>query len=246
MFWKQTRRAGYILGAIVLLWPVVASAQSSSSTNYRVDQTFFGTGGELDASSASYRAKQTAGELGVGRTSSASYLAQAGFNTTDDPFIELSVTQDNIDLGVLDTAAASTATGTFQVRAWQAGGYSVVTASDPPSNPSGGHQLTPLSSPTASSPGTEQFGMNLVANTSPATFGAAEQQVPDATFSFGAAATGYDTANQFKYQKGNVIAGSTVNTSVTIYTISYIYNISTATPSGQYTFRHDIVAIGMY
>lgn len=241
----------FLLAALALLFlPVPAFAQSSSSPNYRVDQTFFGSGGELNACSGSYCSKQTAGELTVGNVCSTSYCAQAGFNTTDDPFIEFVVTGSNIDLGNLDTAAVKYATGTFNVRAWNSGGYVVRSESNPPTNPSGGHQITPLASPTASAPGTEQFGINVVKNTgfcgSGCDLGADPSQVPDSTFSFGQAATGYNTANQFKYVKGDIIALSTKSTSITAYTVSYIFNITTATPSGQYTFIHTLVATGTY
>lgn len=228
-----------------------SGAQSCSST-YRVDQTFFGSGGELNACSTGgtgYCSKQTAGELGIGNTCSAGgtgYCAYAGFNTTDDPYLEFVVTGNNIDLGYLDTGSTKTANGTFAVRAWQAGGYVVTTEADPPTNASGGHQITPLASQTASATNNEQFGINLVANTAPTTFGAVPAQSPDNTFSFGQVATGYDTANLYKYVKGDPIALSTKSTSITVYTISYIFNINNVTPSGQYTFRHILVATGTY
>jgi hypothetical protein len=244
---KQTVHSLVVLCAVVLLLPGAALADSSSSANYRVDQTFFGSGGELNACSGQYCAKQTAGELGVGKTCSAGYCAQAGFNTTDDPFLEFVVTGANIDLGYLDTGSAKTANGTFVVRAWQAGGYVVRTEAEPPTNTSNPtKQINPLAAPTASSPGTEQFGINLVANTSPTTFGANPAQVPDSTFAFGQAATGYDTADVFKYVKGDTVAESTESTSITNYTVSYIFNISNDTESGGFTFRHVLVATGTY
>lgn len=232
--------------ALLVFVPLKVSAQSSSSPNYRVDQTIFGTGGELDAQSATYRARQTAGELTIGQTDSSQYRAFAGFNTTDEPFIEFVVTAQNIDLGYLDTAAVSTANGVFYVRAWQASGYAVRTESDPPANTVNNSQtISPLNSPTASTPGTEQFGINLVDNTSP-NIGQDLQQSPDATFSFGQVQSGYNTVNQFKHVKGDIIAKSTQSTSVTIYTISYIFNISNVTESGEYRFNHVLVATGVY
>lgn len=240
------------LSIILAYSPVAVLAQSSSSTNYRVDQTIFGTGGDLDATSPNYRSRITIGELTIGNTASPNYQAYAGFNTTDEPYLEMVVTSANIDLGYLDTAATKTASATFYVRAWQAGNYSVRTVSDPPTNSSGGHQIAPLAAQTASVAGTEQFGINLVANTTggpcnaPANFGANPQQVPDNTFSFGVAATGYDTCGLFKYVKNDIVAQSTKSTSVTIYTLSYIFNIDNATPAGQYTFRHNLVATGTY
>jgi len=239
----QTLRVISIVLATLLLLPINVLAQSSSSTNYRVDQTFFGSGGELDASSTNYRARQSAGELTVGNTASTNYQAFAGFNTTDEPYLEFFVTASNIDLGYLDTATTSTATGTFSVRAWQSSGYIITTQSDPPSN--GNHTLTNLTSPTASATNTEQFGINLVDNSSP-DVGSNLQQMPDGTFSFGQVESGYDTANLFKYVKGDTVARSTKSSSITQYTVSYIFNINNFTPAGEYTFRHTLVATATY
>lgn len=221
-------------------------ADTSASTNYRVEQTFFGSGGELEASSTNFKAKQTLGEVGAGNTVGTAYQAYAGFNTTDEPFLEFFVTASSVNLGYLDTASASTTTGEFYVRAWQAEGYVVRTEATPPKNIHGTYTLAPLTSGGTSSPGTEQFGINLVANTSPATFGANPVQVPDNTFSFGEVATGYSTANTYRYNKGDIIAKSLKSTSVTIYTISYLYNISSTTPAGEYQFNHDLVATATY
>lgn len=224
--------------------PTRLYAQTYSSPSYKVDQTFVGAGGELDSSSANYSARSAVGELGVGGYESASYFAQAGFNTTDLPFIEFVVTADTIDLGLLDTATTATANGTFQVRAWQSGGYAVTTAADPPKN--AGYTMATPAVPTASVVGTEQFGMNLVANTSPVSFGAAPQQLPDSTFSFGQVTANYGTANLYKYTKGDTIAYSVQSTSITVYTLSYIFNISPVTAGGEYNFNHVIVATGTY
>ncbi len=241
----------FLLAALVLLLvPAPVFAQTSSSTNYSVNETFFGTGGELNACSGSYCSKQAAGELSVGNICSTSYCAQAGFNTTDEPFIEFVVTGNNIDLGYLDDAQVKTATGTFNVRAWNAGGYVVTTTSDAPRNTASGHYLTGIASPTASTVGTEQFGINVVRNANfcgaSCDLGADPAQVPNSTFSFGAAATGYNTGNQFKYVKNDIIALSTKSSSITAYTVSYIFNISGGTPSGQYNFVHSLVATGTY
>lgn len=245
---KNRQKSLLVFVAIVIaaISPAKVLAQTSSSPNYRVDQTIFGSGGELDASSSSYRSRQTAGELTIGQTESLNYRAFAGYNTTDEPYIEFVVTADDIDLGYLDTTQASTATGTFYVRAWQASGYSVVTASDPPTNTgANAQQLNALATPTASSPGTEQFGINLKDNATP-DVGSEPLQSPDSSFSFGVPATGYDTPDSFKYVKGDVIAASGESSSVTIYTISYLFNIDNATPSGQYVFNHVLVATGTY
>jgi hypothetical protein len=229
---------------LMLLMPITAYADTSSSTNYRVDQTFFGSGGELNACSTIYCSKQSVGELAVGNTASTNYGAYAGFNTTDDPYIEFVTTGGSIDLGILSTANATVTSAPFYVRAWQASGYVVQTQSNPPS--SNGYMLNALASQTASSAGSEQFGINLVANTGPYVIGADPQQVPDPSFSSGIAETGYNTPNVYKYVKGDVIASSPKSTSVTIYTVSYLFNITATTPAGLYTFVHNMVATGTY
>lgn len=230
-----------VLTIITIATPAVF-AETASSPNYMVNETFFGSGGELESCSGDYCSKQSAGELTVGNTSSGSYQAWAGFNTTDEPFLEFVVTGNNIDLGYLDTATATTTTGSFYVRAWQADGYVVRTASEPPTNYNN-QQITPLSSASASSPGTEQFGINLVDNSTP-DVGTDPQQY--FAFSYGVASSGYNTPDLFKYVNGDTVAASTESSGITAYTVSYLYNISNATPSGEYIFNHVLVATGTY
>lgn len=240
------RLPGLVAVFIVALCPMV-SAQQSSSTNYSVNEVYFGTGGELNACSTSYCSKQSAGETAVGNAASNAFSAQAGFNTDRTPYLAFSVTGGTTDLGVLSIGNAATATGTFAVKTYLAGGYVVQTVSDPPTNTLPNKpMLHPLSSPTASSPGTEQFGINLVANTSPTNFGAAPIQVPDGTFSYGTVASGYNTANLFKYIKGDTIAQSSRSTGETDYTVSYLFNISNVTAAGEYQLHHEMVATSTY
>jgi len=236
-----------ILTAAVFVYCPFANAQQSSSSHYSVDEVFFGTGGELNACSTNYCSKQSAGETAAGRSSSTNYTAQTGFNTDRAPFISFNVTGGSTDLGVLSTGSTATATATFSVKTYLAGGYVVQTASDPPTNTlPNSPTLANLTTPTAPAAGTEQFGMNLVANTSPTTFGSNPIQVPDSTFSFGSAAAGYNTANLFKYVKNDTVAASTKSSGETDYTISYIFNISNITAAGEYQFHHVLVATSTF
>jgi hypothetical protein len=218
--------------------------QSPSSTNYRVDQVYFGNGGALNNCSTSYCAKESSGELTVGNPQSTNYQAEAGFNVDREPYVQFIVNSVSRDLGVLTPGTEATTTGTFSVKTYLAGGYVVQTVSDPPKN--GARFLNALASPTAPSTTTEQFGINLVANTSPTSFGAAPVQVPGSTFSFGAAATGYNTANLYKYVKNDTIASSQSSSGETDYTISYLLGINGATPGGQYTMNDVLVATSTF
>ncbi len=236
-----------------------AYAQQSSSPNYTVNEVFFGSGGELDASSTNYRSKQSAGELAVGAIRSTLYSAQAGFNTDRTPYIAMATITTHVDVGVLDAGRPNVGESQFWVKAYLADGYVVQSYGGPPSN--GGHTLATAATPFASVPGTEQFGFNLAANntlagamtgtplTSVSSFGGSPQQFPDYTpdpFGFGEVDPDYQTANSFRYVDGDVVAFSPRSSSDTLYTISYLFNASPTTPAGVYTMNHVLVSTATY
>lgn len=256
--WKKTAQNLIISLLLALAMPSVAFAvcsagQQSCTSTYAVGEAFFGSGGELNSCGTTYCAKQSAGELGVGKTSSTNYTAQAGFNTDRQPYLEFVVNTSSINLGVVTPGTAKTGTATFSVKTYLASGYVVRNASTPPTYSS--YTISAPSSPTAFNSTTEMFGINLVANNScsgspgngiPTNLGLDPVQVPSSTYSFGAAATGYDTACQFKYADGDVIASSTKSSGETDFTISYLLNIKGTTPAGTYRMNHVIVATSTF
>lgn len=230
----------------------------SSSTNYQVEEAFFGTGGEVDLNSANYQAQGSAGSLGVGAQSGNNYDAEAGFLTPEEPFLEMVVSDVTVELGDLtdDTtsfgaAQAGACNCSFYVRTYLSSEYSVVTMSNPPTNENG-TSLTAksiLGAPSTDE-NVEEFGINLVDNSSP-DIGANPSNDPDSTFADGKAETGYATPNQFKYGVGDIIARSPAtlgNQAVgkTNYTISYIAKASRISEAGLYSMDHDIVVIATY
>jgi hypothetical protein len=243
--WKQTIKIALLMALSLLTVPTIVFAAQSASSNYQVNEVFFGSGGELNACSTSFCSKQSAGESAAGNTKSANFQAQGGFNTDRQPYLEFSVAQTNLDLGSLSDASTKTATANFTIKAYLSHGFSIVNASDPPSN--NGYIMQAISSvPTASSAGTEQFGINLVSNTSPISFGADRIYRPDSTFSTGLVAPDYSNHNMFVYRKDDVVAYSNSSSSNTDYTISYIFNISKVTPGGTYELHHVLVATATY
>lgn len=222
-------------------------ALAGSSTNYRIDESYFGPGGVLDSGSTNYQfqsGQQSLGNTGVGEGSSNNFQTQAGATTTNDPRLSCVINTSSINFGGLSTSVATTATATFSVLNYTSYGYVVSIIGNPPSN--GSHTLANMNSTAASSAGTEQFGINLVANTSPATFGADPVQIPDNTFSFGSAASNYNSANNFRYNSGDTIAQATKSSGQTNYTISYIVNAATTTPGGSYSGNQALVCTGTY
>ena len=261
---------------LVLAMPAIVSAacsnpnQQSCSGSYGVSETFFGTGGTLcdptnpstSFQSSNYCAKTSVGELGVGNSLGTLYQAQAGFNTNREPSLAVLVNDSRCpdydavngatrDLGVLDSASTKTTSVNFSAMSYLASGYVVQTSGQPPTY-TGGHTFA---TPTyfTSATNTEQFGINLVHNTSPAV-GNDASQLPDATFGFGAASAGggagtstdYAVQNRFNYNNNDVIASSSKSSGVTCYDISYVFNIKNTTPAGTYTFNQSIVVTSTF
>lgn len=253
-----------VLGLLMAVAPVsvVASAcnpeAQSCSSQWQVTESFFGSGGQLSACGVQYCAKQSAGELAVGKVCDAAdnKCLQAGFNTDRTPYLEFIIGTPSVNVGVLTPGQTHVGTATFQVKSYLANSYQVTTSSPGPRN--GSYTMASPSTPTANAVGTEQFGMNVVANTCPVTapssgdgsctgvFGANPSQQPDSTFSFGYAAPGYDTANMYQYVNNSVIARSDSSSGTTSYTISYLFNISSVTPGGTYTMTQSLVATSTF
>jgi hypothetical protein len=241
------RRKITAVALIALLIPVGASAQTPSSTNYQVPEASFNTGSSIDSTSTSYSARLSAGDLAVGFGSSTNYNAIPGFINPSEEFLELVVQTSNVDLGILDTTSTGTGAANFYVRSYINGEYVVQTAA-PSLTSESGQVIDPLTPAAVPTQGQEQFGINLVENTTLA-IGLDPSPDPDTNFANGIAATDYDTDGTFKYTQGDVIARSSPTGLAwgrTYFTISYIANVNSITPAGLYTIDHDIVLLSTY
>ena len=229
---------------IIFIPNVIAHAQTSSSSSYKTNEYYFGNGGEVDLNSASYKARGAAGGLGVGDGTSANYIGQSGFVTAQEEYLEFVVNTATVDLGDLTTASAGTGNATFYVRAYTSSGYYVQTLTGTPAY--GSNSLTAMTSTAVSAPGTKQFGINLVGNTSPVTFGANPAPQPNSGYAYGTAAAGYGTTNQYRYNAGETIATAPKGIGQTNYTISYIANISPISVAGNYTVNQILLVVAAY
>lgn len=241
---KQTAKLVLAVIAFIAMSTSLVSAQSSSP-NYKVDETQFGSGGGVNDCSTSYCANTSVGGVGVGTTSSTNYSAAAGFIKPEEEFLEFVVSTSSVDLGTLSTGSTSTGQASFYVRAYLNSSYTVVTRGNPPTN--SGHALVAKSTQALPVIGTEEFGINVVANTQPTTFGANPAPQPNSTFANGQAAPGYELTNQFKYAVGDTVARTTTTSQGrTDYTMSYIADVSTITPGGKYVMNQDLIVVATY
>lgn len=220
------------------------AAETSKSDNYQTTDTQFGPISGTQNCSTAYCAQASIGDMSAGGSKSVTgSSAKFGSVTDANPLLEVIVDPGTSELGTLTTERTATKTMTVRIRSYLSDGYMLQIIGDPPKY--GGHKLATPSTPVASAPGTEQFAINAVANTTP-NVGAGPVQVPSSEFSFGVVNDGYKTPNLFKYTSGDVVAHSTTESGQTDYTISMIINISNATPAGHFSGDFSAVVIPQY
>lgn len=244
--WFRVTSALILSAAFAVLCSVsvfAAVEPESSSTNYQVYNTVFGAGGEVEACSDNYCSRQSVGNTAVGDTESANYKARAGSVYSEDALLEVMIDGEIANLGIVSVDATATAASEVSVRSYLSSGYVIQLVGGAPKISA--HTITNLATPAAAQPGVEQFGINVVANTSPLV-GANPSQFPDSTFAYGEADPDYDTPNLFAFNEGDIIAGSNVSSGQTNYTVSFIMNVSPNTPAGLYTSTMYAIVVPTY
>ncbi len=229
--WRPWRYAKLLLLTVlfVIAGAGTAFAQTSTSNNYQLTETQFGA--TQESCSGQYCAQATIGDISNGNAMTSSSATFEDI-VDNEPLLDVIIGSSASNLGVLSTETTATKTTTVQVRTYLTGGYTLQIIGGAPKF--GEHVLKTPTTPTASKPGTEQFALNAVANTTP-NVGANPVQVPDGQGAFGVVEDDYFTPNRFKYVSEEVVARGVTDSGRTDYTISMIINISSATPAGHYT-----------
>jgi len=219
----------------------VVYADSLQSQNFILNEPVIGVGDINQSTSANFQAVNSTGDIAIGNSSSSSYQVNAGSKTSPDPVLSFSIISSSGDFGSFSPTTSATATTSFSVSNYTSYGYVAQIFGSAPTF--GGHTISAM--PTQDSPqtGHEQFGINLVTNTSPVTVGA---NINNGQFGFGTIDANYGTPNKYRYANGDPIASAPKSSGLTIYTISYLVNVSSITPSGKYTGNQTIIVTGTY
>ena len=147
--------------------------------------------------------------------------------------------------GVLSAQSISTATSTFSVRCWVCSGYAVTYSGSTPTN--GTYYLNPFLGTytyySSSQPSTSEFGINLAVNS---TAGIGTAPTSPTLPSTGTINSNYNISDTFLYNPGDEISYSNSSTSITTFTISYLFRIRPQTPPGIYNFSLALIATGTY
>lgn len=238
LFWRISLLAGALS---IIYFTAPALADSLKSSHYEFTEQSLGSSGLYGSQSANYQSEQALGILGLNTSASTNIQVQAGNITTGDPALAFIVNGTGVNFGDFSATTTSTTTATFQVLDYTSYGYIVQIYGNPPSH--NGHTIAAMATAGGPVPGTEQFGINVVANTSPVSLGANPN---NGQFGFGQAATGYDSTNNYKYVDGDIIAQGPKSSGTTVYTISYIVNVNELTPGGAYTGAQTLICTGAY
>lgn len=218
--------------ALAIIFPAATLAMSSSG-NYQVVETKFGSDSATESCSGQYCSRAFIGDIS-GNQEGQTLKSTASFTNIEkeeNPLLEVIVDNGKSDLGYLSKQKPATKTMVVRVQNHLNDGYMVKILGEPPVHEN--HTLKTPSKPTKSTPGKEQFGINVVENAEPSV-GADPIIKPSGDSNLEAVQPGYNTPDLFQYQSDALLARSTVQ-GRTDYTISMIFNISDATPPGRYS-----------
>jgi len=143
------------------------------------------------------------------------------------------------DMGTLGPQSTLTAQSQMAVGTNASGGFTI-TANGPPMA-AGTHVVDSPLTPTASEQGTNQFGINLVANTAPAIGNDPEGASTNAVVS-----PGYGVPNEYKFSSGDVVAYAPNVSLIKKFTVSYIVNSSKDLGPGVYSTTITYIGSGRF
>jgi len=149
-----------------------------------------------------------------------------------------SASGSQINFGVFSKVQANYGTSQFLVATNAQNGYNITITGA--TLTSGNNIIPALSSLGASTPGTDQFGINLVANSDPAIGSNIAGDGP------GFIASNYSSPNNFMFSSGDTIASSTIPSDYNRYTISYLVNVMNGQAEGVYATTLSYIAVGNF
>lgn len=147
-------------------------------------------------------------------------------------------TGDYVDFGTLNSSNTSYGSSDLLVGTNGKNGYAITVVGD--GLVSGNNVINSIASDDVSRPGTDQFGINLVSNQSPAI--GANPTGPGS----GLPSANYSNSNFFMFHDGDTIASYSQPDNYRQYTVSYIVNVSSTQPPGVYVSTINYICTGNF
>lgn len=221
-----TRTASAASGAVSYTLGNVTNPSATNTTFYVRVATYASidtTGGITDSGTV---ASSTANQITVSASVDETLVfctGTSGITTTSCA----GATGNTLNLGALSTGAATTGTSQIGASTNAGSGYSVTVAGN--TLTSGVYTITANTAGAASTPGTEQFGLNL------ATTGAGA----------GVVGTGYSGTN-YRFDPSAAVASAAGPTGFNLYTVTNLANIAASTEAGSYATTLTYVATATF
>ncbi len=133
----------------------------------------------------------------------------------------------SVDFGTFSSTSPSTGTSVMAASTNGQTGYAIT--ANGATLTSGSNTITALTSPTASSVGSAQFGLNLRDNATP---NIGTDPSGASGYSYG---SGYGTTDSYKFVTGDNVVTRSNQGDATAYTVSYLVNVPGSQPAGTYT-----------
>lgn len=143
------------------------------------------------------------------------------------------------DMGNLSSQSTLTAKSQMAVGTNASGGFAITANGTPLA--AGTNVIDSPTVPTESKQGSNQFGLNLVANNAPNV-----GNDPEGTWANALPATDYSIPNKYKYVPGDVVAYSPNVSLMKKFTVSYIVNSQPNLRAGVYTTTITYIASGRF
>lgn len=143
------------------------------------------------------------------------------------------------DMGDMSATHTLTAQSQMAVGTNASGGFAITANAAPLS--AGTNVIASPSQPTASQPGQNQFGINLVANNAPAV-----GIDPEGEWANAVAAGDYGQPDKYMFRSGDIVAYSPNVSLMKKFTVSYIINSSPNLKAGVYTTTINYIASGRF
>lgn len=218
-------------GALAVTWGGVHNPTATNTTFYGIITTYSDASWTtaIDSGTVALSTSQT---IQVSLTVNESLTFCTGTSITGQNCGTIS--GSTVSLGTGSTTATSTGTSVFAVSTNATSGYNVTLNGT--TLTSGSDTISALATNAASSVGTSQFGVNLVANTTPSV-GTNVSGTGTATVS-----SNYNTADSFRFVSGEQVSSASAATNANAFTVSYIANVAGTTKPGIYTANMNYVA----
>ncbi|MES2630639.1 MAG: hypothetical protein V4611_01660 [Patescibacteria group bacterium] len=143
------------------------------------------------------------------------------------------------DMGTLDSNSTLTAQSQMAVGTNATGGFAITVNGT--SMSAATNVIDSPSTPTKSTPGKNQFGINLVENIEPGV-----GKDPEGEWANAVASLNYSTPNMYMYVPGDVVAYSPNVSLMKKFTVSYVLNASPNLRAGVYTTTLTFIASGRF